>query len=32
MKARDELAPLYDRADPNGAVAARLAGRCGWRR
>ena len=24
MKARDELAPLYDRADPNGAVAARL--------
>jgi SH3-like domain-containing protein len=24
MKTRDDLAPLYDRADPNGAVAARL--------
>src|SRR3979409_1376819 len=24
MKAKDELAPLYDRADPNSAVAARL--------
>src|SRR5476651_2362249 len=24
MKTKDELAPLYDRADPTGAVAARL--------